>query len=475
MRRVVIISATALLILAALTAVGTGDTRAASTSVTVTWGPYPMPAAGTGGPGNYETPALNVAQPCNDCYITSIVPDLVYEDGSKANFDNMAMLHHVVVFGTAQPEITCAGQSLALFGGRLFAAGNERTALEFPEGYGLYNPVGGEWRLIMHLMNMMPVERDLYLQFSFTYQPGSDDLRPVTPIWLDADNCGDSEFSVPAGVSDTHWDWTPTITGDLIVSAGHVHDWGINTSLESLTTGEWACNSVAGYEAASAFAPAPASPGDAGHPGEASVVDPADASYVGHIQDMSGCAPLFRMNAGETVRLHTRYSTPAAEDDVMGIMMAFVYETTDPPDWDADGVPDASDNCIAWPNAAQAAPPWSVGADDAECDGYSATTPGLRASEEFLGTDPLDKCADTPDLFDERGPEYGEPPSPWPPDVNDSGSTTLGDMLAFAPHFLAIAGQHENYWARFDLNGDGKVSLSDVLSIAPFFLKSCDA
>ena len=121
-------------------------------------------------------------------------------------------------------------------------------------------------------------------------------------------------------------------------------------------------------------------------------------------------------------------------------------------------------------------PPWSIPAGDSDCDGYSATDFVVqRAPEAFLGTDPMDKCADTPATFDERGPDFGEPLSPWPPDINDDGKTTLQDALAFGAHWNAISGQDANYTARFDLNGDGKITLPDVLSLAPFFNLFCHA
>ncbi len=146
------------------------------------------------------------------------------------------------------------------------------------------------------------------------------------------------------------------------------------------------------------------------------------------------------------------------------------------PDADGDGVPDSSDNCPDWPNPGQELPPWSTPASDSDCDGYSATNFVVqRASEEFLGTDPADRCADTTATFDERGPAFGEPLSPWPPDINDDGKMTVSDALAYAPVWLAISGQDAAYDARYDLNGDGKITVPDVLSMAAFWLQSCDA
>ncbi|MCH7484471.1 MAG: hypothetical protein IIA90_04905 [Chloroflexi bacterium] len=292
MKRSVILAGAGGLLLAALIVTGGGDARAASTTVVVSWGPFNVPAAVGGGPGNYNTLQFDVAQPCTDCYITSIVPNMVYDDGTTANFSTMAMLHHVVVFSNSAQDVTCPSTGPGLLGTRLFASGNERTGRQFPSGYGLYNPAGFQWRLAMHLMNMKPEARNMYLEFTFTYRSGSDDVRPVTPVWLDVDNCSDSEFAVPAGESDTHWDWTATITGDLIATGGHVHDYGINIAIEDVASGEYLCNSVAGYAAGSAFAPAPVPAGDEGHPAASLVTDPGDPAYLGHIEHMSGCTPV---------------------------------------------------------------------------------------------------------------------------------------------------------------------------------------
>ena len=163
-----------------------------------------------------------------------------------------------------------------------------------------------------------------------------------------------------------------------------------------------------------------------------------------------------------------------------------------PPDSDGDGIPDTADNCpdVANPgqentdgdqwgdecdNCPATATPWEVPTHDADCDGFrgQGNAPAVRASEKFIGTDPNDSCADTTTPNDERGPDFGEPLSPWPPDVNDDGVTTVQDALAFGAHWLTVSGQDADYSARFDLNGDDRVTLPDVLSLAPFFNKAC--
>ncbi|HEY5640818.1 MAG TPA: hypothetical protein VIW01_12305 [Dehalococcoidia bacterium] len=116
--------------------------------------------------------------------------------------------------------------------------------------------------------------------------------------------------------------------------------------------------------------------------------------------------------------------------------------------------------------------PWVTPAGDVECDGYISGD--ASSGEVFIGTDPSDACADTTATYDERGPAFGEPLSPWPPDVNDDRKVSLSDFLAFAPWFLKFD-PDPAYNPRFDFNASGGVTLSDALSIGPYFLKFCDA
>ena len=121
------------------------------------------------------------------------------------------------------------------------------------------------------------------------------------------------------------------------------------------------------------------------------------------------------------------------------------------PDTDGDGVPDASDNCPAWPNTDQSLPPWPVPADDPDCDGFST------ADENFIGTDPNLACgADA-----------------WPPDHNSDGLISISDVLLMKASFGATSPDDPIYNARRDLNPDGKISISDVLTMKAFFDQEC--
>jgi hypothetical protein len=77
-------------------------------------------------------------------------------------------------------------------------------------------------------------------------------------------------------------------------------------------------------------------------------------------------------------------------------------------DTDGDGVPDGSDNCPRWPNPAQNLPPWTVAANDPDCDGFSTPV------ETSAGTNPNLQCG-----F-----------NAWPADLNND---TYSDIFDLSP------------------------------------------
>jgi hypothetical protein len=267
---------------------------------------------------------------------------LLHEDGSPANLSTGGMLHHVVVGNSSAQDLTCAGVfPVGLLGERFFAAGNERTLATFPEGFGYYNGPAGYWAYVIEIMNMGHAAENFYLELEATFLPGDALVTPLRPLWLDMNLCGNSQYSVPQGFSDMHADWTSTTEGNIVVMGGHVHDYGISVSAENTRTGEIFCTSVAGYAEGSDAAPLPVPAGGHGHPNEPNVLPDSDPAYEGHIEDMTGCWLPHHFEVGDTIRLHTQYSSPEARNDVMGIMVAYLYETPDPPqlkgDIDCDG------------------------------------------------------------------------------------------------------------------------------------------
>jgi hypothetical protein len=90
-------------------------------------------------------------------------------------------------------------------------------------------------------------------------------------------------------------------------------------------------------------------------------------------------------------------------------------------------------------------------------------------AELFMGTDPYDNCADTATPNNERGPEYGEPLSPWPPDFNDNGRTDIGDLVALKNHWVPLGNP---YGPRYDLNANGICDIGDLVVLKLYWVGS---
>ena len=85
---------------------------AAATTRVVRYGPSMIPGGSMDMPGMVHNKlSFAVSRPCLDCWITGFKANLVYGDGSTANFNTGAMLHHVV--WTSQFRSDAAGSTFA--------------------------------------------------------------------------------------------------------------------------------------------------------------------------------------------------------------------------------------------------------------------------------------------------------------------------------------------------------------------------
>jgi hypothetical protein len=264
----------------AMVLAGFGSTRpaqAATSTKTVRYGPFTIPAGtSTADPGMIHNKLMfGVARPCVDCHITAFKPDLVYGDGARANMDTGPMLHHAVLTSQWRSDATCAGSWLGLAGERFFASGNERTPISFPAGYGYRVRYYDSWNLLVDLMNHATSSKTVYVQVTFTIRPSWESVARLKPVWLDIDQCGDSEYSIPAGYSDTHRDWKVNVPGKVVAMLGHVHGHGIAVEATNESKGGASiCRSTA-------------------------TLDPMD--------------------------VHSEYNSSHAADDVMGIMLGYIH------------------------------------------------------------------------------------------------------------------------------------------------------
>jgi hypothetical protein len=270
------------------------------------YGPILVPAAVGDHAGEFAAVVPVMPMPCTNCFLTGTQIDMVFEDGRSANLDNGLMLHHIVAFNTGRPDATCAPDTpIGSLGERFFAAGNERTGGHFPAGFGYHygaDRVAGA----VEIMNHSAQPQVVYLATKVTYVPDSTaGMKPVRPVWLDEGNCGDSAYPVSAGPSNKVWRWTSTLTGRVILAGGHVHNGGIKIVLANQTTGQHLCTSYAGYG--------------------------TNPAFQGSVESMSTCIwdRLGTVRAGEVLSIDTYYDPPEPQPDVMGIVLAYVYETDD--------------------------------------------------------------------------------------------------------------------------------------------------
>ena len=277
--------------------------NAAEYTKTVRYGPFTIPAGTEADPGMIHNKLkLGVSRPCVDCYVTSMTPDLVYADGSRATMATGAMMHHAVWTSQWRPDATCGNEWLGLAGERFFASGDERTAIRFPAGYGYRVRWYDSWNLLVDLMNHTAATQTVYVQVTFTYRPSWENVKPLKPVWLDIDQCGDSEYSIPAGISDTHRDWSVTVPGKVVAMLGHVHGHGVAVEATNESRGGASiCRSVA-------------------------TLDPMNVHSVAAMSTCTG-DPVATVAQGDLVRLHSEYNSTHAADDVMGIMLGYIHRS----------------------------------------------------------------------------------------------------------------------------------------------------
>jgi hypothetical protein len=287
-----------LILLAVMTALLALSPAASAEERTVLYGPFTLGAGTMTDP--YQTGnnlRLAVQRPCSDCFITKFTPDLVdAATGESVNMKQGPMLHHAVWTSQWRQDATCGNDWLGLAGQRFFASGNERSVASYPDGYGYRVRWYDSWNMLVDLMNHSETERSVYVKLTVETRPSSAAVKPVRPVWLDIDQCGDSEYSIPAGYSDTHSDWNVNVPGRVVAAIGHVHGHGI--AVEATRGRMSICRSTA-------------------------TLDPID---VHSVLSMSTCTgdPLAVLKSGQNVRLHSEYNSTHPADDVMGIMLLYI-------------------------------------------------------------------------------------------------------------------------------------------------------
>ena len=99
--------------------------------------------------------------------------------------------------------------------------------------------------------------------------------------------------------------------------------------------------------------------------------------------------------------------------------------------------------------------PWFVPPGDDDCDAFTATLEG------YIGTDPLDPCADNPS------------DDAWPPDVDNDTEVNVLDLSTVGGSPFGQQLGDPDYWERVDFNADEQIDILDLSTISPFFGFGC--
>src|SRR4051794_24879746 len=132
--------------------------------------------------------------------------DVVDARGRKVPIQRL-MLHHIVFSSLGTRDTTCSTftglDSVTTFPAvaqRFYAAGEERSRLRLPSGYG-YRVAGADtWAMTWMLMNHRARTDRAYIRYRVTYDTDPAAVTPVQPVWLDVANCRmDPIYDVPGG------------------------------------------------------------------------------------------------------------------------------------------------------------------------------------------------------------------------------------------------------------------------------------
>ncbi len=296
-------------------------------------------------------PVTGAEKPAVDGWIVRMKPDLVWANGPRKGHPPQSikvMFHHGV-------WINYGAHANSPFGQLFAATGEEKTIMEFPDGYGYrYNKSDG-WLLNHMIHNLTSQEMKLDIRYTIDFipdtAPEAANIKPVEPIWMDVERGRiypvfdvhkgsggkdgrftyprDDPDAYPAGVHKNLY--TLPQDGVLISTAGHVHTGGLYTDLSLQRPGaKYAgpkCNTKHAAEARRACRDrAPRVKGDHVHlfRSHAKYFEPAGP--ISWDMAMKGTSPdwMVQVKKGDTLNIQATYETKLASwYESMGIMVVY--------------------------------------------------------------------------------------------------------------------------------------------------------
>lgn len=222
----------------------------------------------TPGQNRIEWPTMleGAHRPSEDGWITRLKPDLVdCSSGTCAPLrSDEVMFHHAVWLNETRRDASAPKEIRGLFPQRFFGAGEEKTTLELPEGYGYRYEASDRWTLNHMLHSLVDRSYELYIQYTVDFFPHDSEASPgmteAEPLWLDVQNGSaypvfdvwrgqgkGGRFTYPDDAAPDPYEnslyqdrlnrWTVDRHGYLLWTAGHVHSGGLWTDLDLIRNG----------------------------------------------------------------------------------------------------------------------------------------------------------------------------------------------------------------------------------------------
>ena len=182
--------------------------------------------------------AGNDLKPPGDGWITRFKPNLTYADGTVPRVD-VVHLHHGVWISNYAP---------------LFAAGEEKTVLATPPGYGWRHRAGDQWLMNHMIHNLTPTPADVYIDYELEFVPlGAAPIEEVRTIFMDVmgrewypvfdvhRGAGGGRYTYPRESGQkgyTRNRVTIQEDGVLVGAGGHLHPGGLWTDLHLTRDGK---------------------------------------------------------------------------------------------------------------------------------------------------------------------------------------------------------------------------------------------
>jgi hypothetical protein len=282
--------------------------------------------------GMLDASNQNAPKPCSDCTLKYAKSFLKYLDGSVANINTGAWLHHLTmsVVGPGREDLRCPGGTARIPKDmeRMLAFHNDRNDTYFgvtgTDPMGFY--LGKDDSMILELMlkNELNTPKDVEYSIEWEYVPGRPEgWGDVRGIWVDVAPCSAmmSDIEPPEGKQKfkiSGPEWVSTINGRLLNTVGHMHDGG--TAVSITKNGKTVCESQAVYNGNPDYIPSP----------EAIL---KGAIEMSHISRYTPCINIGEIKKGDVIGISADYdfdkwkpirNKVGVESDVMGLAMVFV-------------------------------------------------------------------------------------------------------------------------------------------------------